>query len=453
MNRTSILLTWMLSTLTLSAADLKPIQATIAEEMTDAIPGAAVVIVADGKAVLASGFGTTSVEAGAPVGPDTLFRLGSTTKIFVALAALQLAEQGKLDLHAPIANYAPKLEPSIARVTMHQLLSHTAGLAEEAPMEGPHDESAMAVRVEAWNRKMFFAEPGEIMSYANPGYVLAGYVIEQVTGRPFATAMRELLFTPLGMSRTTFRPLEAMSYPVALGHERHAQAPRVIRPQPEHAGNYPPGSLYTTASDLARFFTILVNDGTLDERRLLPRNALRVIGTAHARQPAAADRAYGYGVEVEKHGETVVLEHTGRRAGYGSIIVIVPSKRFAYAALGNRTGAILERSGHAATKAFMPALPPPRRIVEVETPMTTEDARRFAGTYANGALRVELIATDSQLSMKLNGRVLPVKRTGPDRFRASGAGPVETFVLVARNDGQPEFLAAGAWALRRVEER
>jgi CubicO group peptidase (beta-lactamase class C family) len=215
--------------------DFARLDAAIEEAMrVTATPGAAVVVVAGDRVVHRRGYGTTSLEAGRPVAPETLFRLGSTTKIFVALAAVRLAAAGRLDLDAPIGRYAPDLHPSLAGLTLHQLLSHTAGLADDAPMEGPHDESALGERGRAWDERAFFAAPGEVFSYANPGYVLAGYVLERVEGKPFADVVREQVLAPLGMARSTFRPLAALTWPLALGHEPAGLGARVLRPLAEH---------------------------------------------------------------------------------------------------------------------------------------------------------------------------------------------------------------------------
>jgi hypothetical protein len=131
------------------------------------IPGAAIVIVHGDHVVHARAFGVTSIESKIPVTTDTLFRLGSTTKMFVAAAALRLADAGKLQLDAPVRALLPDVDPALRRLTLHQLLTHTAGLRDDAPMQGPLDETSMHERVKTWNDGAFFAAPGEIFSYAN----------------------------------------------------------------------------------------------------------------------------------------------------------------------------------------------------------------------------------------------------------------------------------------------
>src|SRR5437868_8631774 len=107
------------------------------------IPGAAIGIVSHGKILLAKGYGVASVETGAPVSAQTLFRLGSTTKMFTAAALVGMALDGKIDLHRPIGEYVRGLDPTLAKLTADQLLSHTAGLWNDDLPSGSSDESAL----------------------------------------------------------------------------------------------------------------------------------------------------------------------------------------------------------------------------------------------------------------------------------------------------------------------
>ena len=127
-----------------AAVDFSAIDRVIAQELTDThTPGAAVSIVSGDRVVFSKGYGVASVETREPVRPEMLFRLGSTTKMFTAAALALLAEKGAVDLNAPIGNYVKDLHPKIAQLTAHQLLSHTSGFLDEAPMFGSDDESAL----------------------------------------------------------------------------------------------------------------------------------------------------------------------------------------------------------------------------------------------------------------------------------------------------------------------
>ncbi|MBO0800461.1 MAG: beta-lactamase family protein, partial [Blastocatellia bacterium] len=132
----------------------------LAEMAETNTPGAAVGIVSGDRLFFARGFGVSSVETGAPVTPDMLFRLGSTTKMFTAAALVTLAEEGKLELDEPIGKHAKGLSPKIAGLTAHQLLSHTAGLKDDAQMYGRHDDEALADTAQSLKDDFLFAPPG-----------------------------------------------------------------------------------------------------------------------------------------------------------------------------------------------------------------------------------------------------------------------------------------------------
>src|SRR5215472_6088424 len=182
-------------------------------------PGAAVSVVLGDRLVFSDGYGVASVESGAPVSPDMLFRLGSTTKMFTASAVVGLSLERKIDLNVPISRYVPGLDETIGKLTANQLLSHTSGLHDEAPMFGSHDETALGKGIHAWKSDFLFAPPGRIYSYSNPGFWLAGYLAESVSGKPYADVIEQRLFALLAMKTSTLRPTVAMTWPLAQGHE------------------------------------------------------------------------------------------------------------------------------------------------------------------------------------------------------------------------------------------
>ena len=217
-------------------------------------PGAAVAVIKDGRVIFSKGFGVMSVEAGGNITPDTLFRLGSTTKMFTGAAMLTLSEKGRLKLNEPIGKYTKGLSPKLSQLTPHQLISNTAGVGDFSAPPPSHDDSALATMARSWKDDVLFGEPGKIYSYSSPGFWLAGYVIEETGGKPYSDMMDELLFQPLGMRRTTFRPLVAMTYPLAIGHAAGSDGlPAIIRPAYNNVAQWPAGSIFSSTNDLSRF--------------------------------------------------------------------------------------------------------------------------------------------------------------------------------------------------------
>ena len=125
-------------------------QTALAELSATKTPGAAIGIVYAGRLIFAKGFGTANVETGAPITPETLFRLGSTTKVLTASAVVSLASAGKIDLKETVGKYIHGLHPSIAQLTVDQILSHTSGLKDEAVMNGRHDDAALGDEIRTW---------------------------------------------------------------------------------------------------------------------------------------------------------------------------------------------------------------------------------------------------------------------------------------------------------------
>lgn len=122
-------------------------------------PGAAIAIVKGDQIVYAQGFGVTSLETNLPITTNTLFRLGSTTKVFTSAALVKAAAEGKLKLDAPIGNYVRGLDTKVAQVTMHQLLSHSSGLRDFAATVTSNDEDALFKMVREWKDDVFFGAP------------------------------------------------------------------------------------------------------------------------------------------------------------------------------------------------------------------------------------------------------------------------------------------------------
>src|SRR6478609_9711025 len=159
--RLALLLVLAPASLAFAAPDFSKFGDAVALEMDRAnAPGCAVAIVLSNQVIFAQGFGVASVETGGEITPDTLFRLGSTTKMFTAATLVSLAEKGKVDLEKPIGHYIKSLHPKLARVTGHQLLTHTAGLADDPRMDGPHDETALGAAARALKDELCFTEPG-----------------------------------------------------------------------------------------------------------------------------------------------------------------------------------------------------------------------------------------------------------------------------------------------------
>jgi CubicO group peptidase (beta-lactamase class C family) len=309
-------------------------------------------------------------------------------------------------------------------LTINQILSHTSGLKDEAVMNGRHDDAALGEEIRQWKADWLFTKPGAIYSYSNPGFWLAGLVVESVTGKPYADAMEELVFNPFGMKSATLRPTMAMTHPLSQGHDLVNGQPAVIRPSADNAANWPAGSIFSNVADLSRLTVALMNGGATGgvSKAMAVTTALT---TPHADIPGSKAK-YGYGLEVETRGTERIWSHGGSRAGYGSFITMLPDHHIAVIVLTNRSGESLPRTRAMIMEmlGFMEPImtdPPPT------SPIPSSEFAKYVGEYRNGSATTKVTAKDGKLYVGKSeakmgpdgwlvlpggGRVFPVP--GPD---------------------------------------
>ncbi len=433
--------------------DTATIDRIAAEEVeTTKVPGAAIAIVRGDKLIYSNAFGVANKETKEPARAEMLFRLGSTTKMLTSAAVVSLALEGKLDLRAPVERYVTALDPAIGRLTLDQLLSHTAGLKDDAVMDGFHDDAALGAGVRQWKSDWLFTEPGAVFSYSNPGYWLAGYVAEVVAGKPYADVMAERVFRPLGMKRTTLRPLMAMTYPLAQGHNR---AGTLIRPAPDNTANWPAGSVFTSVEEFARVMIALLNDGRVDGTQVLPAKLIALL-TAPQHKTPDPGVAYGYGLNITERGGIRIIDHGGDRAGYGSYMAIAPEHRVGVMVVTNQTGTALRRTAEAVLQQLTPfrraeASPQPAVL-----PMDERERARYAGVYVNGDQKMTLVNADGKLIMSGGGgpKVELAKISSAELAARLPNGRIGARVrIISGADGAPAYLYIGERALKLKNTR
>ncbi len=421
------------------------------EEMKAAdVPGAAIGIVQGRKILLVKGLGVASVETGVPVTPDTLFRLGSTTKMFTATALVQRALDGKLDFHRPIGEYVPGLDRAIAKLTLGQVLSHTAGLQNDDPPSNRADESALGTEVRSWKENRLFAPPGEVFAYSNIGYWLAGYVAETVAGKPYATVIEDEILKPLGMTRSTFRLDMASTYPLAQGHRGAAGKAFVVRPVPDNPAGWPSGALFSSANDLCRWLLALVNDGQIEGKQVLRKGTFAQLAAAHADVPSTRTQ-YGYGLALGEHRGFKMLGHGGTRAGYGSFIRIVPERQLTIVILTNRQGQQLPKTVEKALELLLP-LESKRNIAPPEVQeMTLAEMAEYVGLYNNGGDPVEIFIREGRLFLRTGKSELQLTKIGDRRLlmKEPGASTPDELVMLPDKGGSIAYIQVGSGALKR----
>jgi CubicO group peptidase (beta-lactamase class C family) len=302
------------------------------------VPGAAIGVLADGK-VETTGLGVTSIEHPLDVDADTLFQIGSITKTFTGTAAMRLAERGDLDLDTPVHTYLPELRLADAdaaeRVTMRQLLTHTAGWVGDYFDDLGRGEDALSRMVATMAELPQLTPLGELWSYNNMAFNLAGRVLEAIEQRPFETLVRDLVLDPLGLERTFFFADEVMTHRFAVGHvEDDDRRTIVARPWPIGRTAHPAGGLTSTVGDLLGYARLHVGDGTAASgERLLTPESLALMRTAQVELTDTEAMGLSWMLRIVDGRQTV--GHGGATNGQTALLTLVPDSAFAVVVLTN----------------------------------------------------------------------------------------------------------------------
>ena len=300
-------------------------------------PGTAIAVVRGERVTYLRGFGSASIETGAPVAPDTLFQIGSATKMLTAAAVMSAHLAKALDVDAPVSRYVSGLTACVGAPTVRQLLSHTGGLMDEPDEFGPQGEEGLAAHPRTWTAEYCLLPPGRAFSYSNSGFALAGLALQEAEQKPFADVVKARVLEPLGMTRTTFRPTEAMTWPLAIGHRRdQAGAFSAVRPLPNDARLWPAGTVYSSAQEMARLVVALLNDGRVEGKQALPAGLVAMLRTPVAAIPTTGER-YGLGQFLTER----TFGHGGTMTGYTAQVTIDHTAGVGVVVLGNGDNASL----------------------------------------------------------------------------------------------------------------
>ena len=415
-------------------------------------PGVQVAIVLDGRLVYERATGLADAESQRPATTRTLFRIGSVTKMLTAATLMELAASGKLDPQAPIGRYVTEVASRrVGTVTTHQLLTHTAGWIDNAVAYGRMGEGALGEVFREVGDTLFFTDPGQVLSYSNPGFSMAGYVAERAGEARFATVAERLVLRPVGMTRSTFRPLEVMTTDFSQGHMGPpGGAATEVRPYTENTAQWAAGFLFSTAGELARFATALMQEGMLDGKRVLAASTVQRLTTGYQPIPGDSVARYGYGLMIDQKDGVRVWQHGGAINGFDAILAMVPDRRAALIVIDNRSGSPLpEIDRFVREQVFgLPARPTPMPA----TPRlgTAEEQRALVGTYAMGATRVSIAAGADTLRFTQGPVTLPLLLLGADKIRVMPpmGDPID-LLLVRDRGGKVTYLHQGLRALAR----
>jgi CubicO group peptidase (beta-lactamase class C family) len=295
-------------------------------------PGAAVIVVRDGRTVLRKAYGMASLELGVPMRPEHVFRIGSITKQFTAAAILILAQQGKLGLQDPITRHLPDYPMHSQTITIEHLLTHTSGIRSYTGM--PSFWKTMAIdedltgMIATFKDEPLEFDPGSKWRYNNSGYFLLGAIIEKVSGQGYAEFLQKNVFAPLGMTHTFYGDNEPIVPNRVQGYrrdgERLVNAAYLSMKKP-----YAAGSLLSNVDDLALW------DASLYTEKLLTVESKRRAFTAY-RLSDGRSTHYGLGWGIGEKDGRPTISHGGGINGFLTQAIRIPDARVFVALLTNR---------------------------------------------------------------------------------------------------------------------
>jgi CubicO group peptidase (beta-lactamase class C family) len=374
------------------------VQAAIRDAMEETgTPGVAVGMLHEGEEHVA-GFGVTSVENPLDVTPETLFQVGSITKTFTGTTAMRLVADGLLDLDAPLRTYLPDLrlsdEDVSARVTMRHLLTHTGGWIGDYFDDLGSGDDALAQMIDRLADLPQLTPLGEIWSYNNAGFYLAGRVIEVLSGKTYEQAVQELVLTPLGLANTFYFAEDVMTRRFAVGHHRAEEGPpTVARPWPIGRAHHAAGAITSNVRELLRWARFHLSDG----EGVLTRASLDEMQRVQVEAASSLDPFGLTWFIIEREGARII-GHGGGTNGQIADFFFVPEHDFAFASLTNhQRGGEVNRAARAAVLQAI-GMPDP-----VHTPIVV-DADEYLGTYTSPLYDVELKSEDDVLTLVMTSK-------------------------------------------------
>jgi CubicO group peptidase (beta-lactamase class C family) len=301
------------------------------------VPGVGLGVLADGHTTL-RGFGVTSLDDPQPINEDTLFTIASVSKTTTATAVMKLVHDCVLDLRAPIQRYVPDFrvldDDTSRRVSLWHCLTHTPGWEGQLTTEDRGAGALAHFASTIMPTLPQLAPPGSVWSYNNAGFALSGRVIEQVTGKGIHDALRELVFAPLGLTRTATRLTDAMTYRLTLGHRERGTLTEVIRPF-QTTSSTTAGGVLTSLRDIMRYAAFHLGDGKhATGAPYVSRSLLELMQTPQLRKNATTDEM-GVGWHARTVGGVMTLAHGGTLNGHCLLLQLVPSRQLAFVVLTN----------------------------------------------------------------------------------------------------------------------
>lgn len=399
------------------------------------IPGAQATIVHQGVTYTAAA-GALSVRTDLAVTSESIFQIGSITKLFTTVLVLQLVDDGLIRLDDAVVAHVPEFrladQDRTAEVRIIDLLQHRGGFDGDYFTDGGRGSDAPQALIAALDTSEMFFAPGEQFAYSNAGMVVLGRLVELKRHTDYLTAVRERLYAPLGMEHAVTLPEEAILHGAAVGHTRDEAGAAVVMPawQLPMSAAATGAALTMSTEDLARFGEMLLNDGrTRDGAQILSPELARLMGERAFSLPVASSAGEGFGVGAFtfRYDGASAYGHDGQTIGQVAGLRLAPEADLVVAMATNRenTTAFTEAVIDFALQRFADAAV----IADPELPEPTLriDERLITGFYANHTMTATVTVEAGQGRLRLGSRSIEIgnqpamrlHRTGDDVYRVT----------------------------------
>lgn len=388
------------------------------------VPGLSIALVDAERVIWAAGFGYADREQRRPATAETVYQIGSITKVLTAVAVMQAVQQGRLDLDRPLTDYLPEFRmltrwPQAAAITPRALLCHHAGLPTYL-LKGIFSNSPLDDLLRQLQEEHLAFEPHTVFNYSNLGPNLLGLVLARLNGQTYEELMARQVFAPLGMTNTGFSPDGATGASLARGYVHD----RPVRPTPIR--DVPAGGLYSNVRDLARFMRCLLAGGEIDGTRVLDTKPLdQMFQPQYADRPLNFGHRFGLGWMLSglpiEHGETQAWHNGGTKA-FLSQLALLPDKQLGVAVLANAdiAGNLVYETAEQALQlalelrhGLVPRIP--RR--EPELPLPRQSLAAHVGDYSLMGSLARVSLGKRRLRLHVLNHVLNLVPVAANRFR------------------------------------
>jgi serine beta-lactamase-like protein LACTB len=375
------------------------------------LPALSIALVDDQKIVWAKGFGFADPQAKKPATADTIYRVGSVSKLFTDLAIMQIVERDALDLDAPITKYLPDFKPNNPfdkPITLRQMMAHRSGLVREPPVGNYFDPTgpSLAKMVESLNKTELVYKPETKTKYSNAAIATVGFVLETTQEQPFARYLYRTVLDPLGMKHSNFEPNDDLTKDLAKAVMWTYPGREFPAPTFE-LGMAPAGSMYTNVLDLGHFLSVLFAGGKGPNGRIVKPETLEQMWTLQfvkkdkdAKKDNGPKEGFGLGFYLSDLDGRQSVGHGGAIYGFATQLEALPKEKLGVVVVASRDGAngVTTHIAKVALKQMLAVKEDkPLPAIEETTRIAPDRARKLEGRYKSGEKVFDLLERDGKV--------------------------------------------------------